>query len=233
MVAGPSRIKSSAVVLELDGKPAGRLFSVEGGELKTGVTSATIGAQNVTLKHDVALSYEDLTFTCGTGMSRAFYDWLRTTTTKTFVRKAGAIVHLDQGGKPIHRYEFFDALVTAIVTPQLDWASHEKAFLTVKISPTQARHQDPPSAPDLTLYRHGWDKAWHVSSFRLRIDGLETGCARVTRVKPVTFGLKVKSYQDGAQRFPSMCRASRNFRAYRSRFRKHPPKGSTIGLMPR
>jgi T4-like virus tail tube protein gp19 len=174
---------------ELDGKPAGRFFAAKGGELKSArVSEAMGGGHHAPMRHAAPAGYEDLTLICGTGMSRGFYDWLGSSTTGASVRKSGAVVRLDIDGVPTRRVEFTDALVTTLVTPQLDRSSNETAFLTVTISPTRVTYQTTPSRQDLTLYRHEWQKAWNVSSFRLRIDGLETGCARVNQVGSVKLG---------------------------------------------
>jgi hypothetical protein len=179
-------------LLELDGKPAGRFFNAEGGHLKTSPARETIGgAPYAPVRHIGSEKYEDLTLICGTGMSRAFYDWLGSSTTGANVRRSGAVNLLNADGVPTRRVEFMDALVTTVATPQLDQSSNEKAFLTVKISPTRVQYQTKPSSQDLTLYRHEWQKAWNVSNFRLRIDGVESECSRVTKVSALTLGRAV------------------------------------------
>jgi hypothetical protein len=190
------------LLLELDGTPAGRFFAAEGGQLKQSLVPEAVGpGPTLKLRHIASPKYEDLTLICGTGMTRGFYDWLGSSTTGAAVRKSGAVIHLNINGVPTLRHEFTDALVTTLVTPQLDRSSNEKAFLTVTISPAQGMRQTKPSPQDLTLYRHGWQKAWNVSSFRLRIDGLETGCARVSRVRALKFHRTVKEQMLGNSRY--------------------------------
>src|SRR5258708_5784492 len=63
-------------MLELEGKNAGFLHSVEGGEPVASVISEPLVAANVADKHLGTLSYDPIRMTFGTAMDESFYQWI-------------------------------------------------------------------------------------------------------------------------------------------------------------
>src|SRR5260370_42495313 len=101
-------------LLELDGKAAGRFFAMTGGSVQA-VVMQEAGAGPIRHKHVAGVKYEDMVLTCGTGMSRSFYDWIGDSLGGAALRRSGAVVVLDQKQAPAARLEFTNALVKSLV----------------------------------------------------------------------------------------------------------------------
>ena len=182
-------------LLELEGKPAGRFFDFSGGTVR-GEVVEEIGGSN---KHIGSPRFQDMELTCGTGMSKAFYEWLGSGFSGSTLRKNGAIVLLDQKQKATARLEFSDAFVSSVVLPQLQRSANKQAFLKVSISPeyTSAKKTD---TTKLGVYVSASAKAWNISSFRLKISGLEKECSQVTKINSLSLTKASKAYSAGNMR---------------------------------
>ena len=187
-------------LLEIDGKPAGRFFAFTGGTIQADVILESAGADNIRHKHISSVKYQDMVLSCGTGMSRGFYEWLGATFGGSASRKNGAVVALDQRQAPTARLEFMHALVSSLILPKLDKSANEAAFMTVKISPEVTRSTGAEASAKPGVYISSLPKAWNISDFRLRIDGLETDCAHVTKIDSLSLGQKVAEDYIGASR---------------------------------
>src|SRR5688572_12715714 len=132
----------------------------------------------------------DISFQCGTGMKKAFYDWIKDSIEGRHTKKNGTIVTATDTHTATARLSFTGALVSEIGFPALDAASKDAAKMTVRLSP-QATHAVPlpPSAAARALAAGPANpKPWLVSNFRLKIDGLD--CSSVTRVGDLTITRK-------------------------------------------
>jgi phage tail-like protein len=177
-------------ILELDGQAAGRLFGMSGGGVYADVVQEA-GGSSLVHKHITGVRYEEMTVTCGIGMSQAFYDWISNTLSGSPMRKNGAVVALNFNRIPVFRLEFRDALIKGIEFPALSAGSKQAAYMTISISPEVTRRV----AKDLTnnpgVYVTNLPKGWHVSDFRLKIDGLENDCKYVTSISALKFGQRI------------------------------------------
>jgi hypothetical protein len=174
-------------ILELEGKPAGRLFEMSGG----GVQAEVIKTTGMFDKHIGSIKQEDMTVTCGIGMSKEFYDWIGSSFGGSGIRKNGAVVSLDFKRTAFRRLEFRDALITSVAFPELTASSKAAAHMTISISPEITR-----MTADNTVYNQGvyvsyLPKGWHISDFRFRIDGLENECAHIKSISALRFGQKI------------------------------------------
>src|SRR5712692_5541900 len=70
----------------------GFVQSAEGGQATSDVVNEKVGADHLIHKHLAGVKYEDITINCGTGMSKAFYDWVKGTYSCDLQRKSGAVV---------------------------------------------------------------------------------------------------------------------------------------------
>jgi phage tail-like protein len=174
---------SARYALELDGVVAGWLQTAEGGDATADVVQEKLGPDRVVRKHLGAVRYEEITVTCGTGMSKAFYDWIANTLTGKYARKNGAVIATDLNGKPVARLEFFNGLIESIGFPALDGASKNTAFLTIKIAPEYTRTSKA-SGKAVAQPAPAVQKGWIASNFRLTIPGLD--CSKVSRIEAVT-----------------------------------------------
>ena len=132
--------------LELDGVNAGWSPHVSGGYPAFDVVSG-VGSDGALHKQIGKPKYEDFNVTVGTGMSKAFYSWMKDAYDHKYSRKNGAIVAADFNYKEKSRRNFFDALITEIVMPHLDGASKDAAKMVVNFQPGSVQ-----ASPDPTVY---------------------------------------------------------------------------------
>jgi len=172
--------------LDLDGLSAGMLETADGGGVSADVVSEKLGPDLIVHKHLAGVKYEDITVTCGQGMSKVLYAWLADTLDGNFSRKNGAVVGGDYYGER-ERVNFYNALVSEITFPALDAGSKDPCFLTVKLSPEYTQWvagQKTASGPGTT---GAPQKKWLPANFALQIDGLD--CTRVEAIAPLTVRL--------------------------------------------
>lgn len=184
-------------LLELEGKAAGRMFGMTGGGVHADVISVA-GGPSLGHKHLGAVKYQDIQLTCGTGMSRAFYDWIGNSFSGSPLRRSGAVVFLDSKNAPAARLEFHNALINSVGFPRLSAGSKENAYLTISISPEVTRSTSVDLSQKPGVYVSALPKAWYISDFRLKIDGLESECAHAQSIGPLKLGKKIV-YDEGPE----------------------------------
>jgi hypothetical protein len=136
-------------------------------------------------------------------MSKAFYDWVTqaSDTKGGHLRKSGAVLMCNSDGKVHSRLEWGHGLITAISFPALDGSAKTQGALTLKITPEYTTHV--PGNGGQAPAQFSQQKLWLVSNFRLKIDGLEDACSRVSRVGPITISYDVRSVPVGDVRDPA------------------------------
>ncbi|MEP7235691.1 MAG: phage tail protein, partial [Ignavibacteriota bacterium] len=106
-------------LLELDGKQAAYVKSIEGGGIKAEL--ATEPGQPITLEV-IPTSME-------------IYDWIKSSFNGNFLRKSGELQAADFKRDVRQVREFRDALLTEIGFPACDGSAKDPAYMTLKISP--------------------------------------------------------------------------------------------------
>ncbi len=179
------RYSAGRYAIELDGVTAGWIHSAEGGHASADVVVEKPGPDRVVHKHITGVKYEDITVTCGTGMSKSFYEWLTATFDQKGVRKNGAIITADYEGKELSRLSFYNALITEIDFPAPDASTKDMAKMAIKMTPEYTRRQIS-SGASLIEYRLGptSQQKWLPSNFRLTLAGLD--CTRVNKIDAIT-----------------------------------------------
>src|SRR5262245_16828365 len=99
--------------LDLDGV-ATFIQDASGGGAYADVVEEQVAPTGFTKKHIAGVKYEDITINCGTGMSKSFYEWIKTSLDLKYPRKDGAIVAADYDYKEFSRLEFTNALITEV-----------------------------------------------------------------------------------------------------------------------
>ena len=163
----------------LDGVMAGWLAAVESNHILGGSS----GGGNPLQKTSTGGRYEEIVVHCGTGMSKAFYDWLKSATQKQSLRKSGAIVACDYNETERSRIEFTNATISEIGFPALDGASKDPAMITIKFSP-ESTHFITKPAGKLSAPLNPKQKNWLASNFRLQIAPMD--CAYVSKIDAIT-----------------------------------------------
>jgi phage tail-like protein len=195
LLAEPQRSYAAGkYAVELDGVLAGWLYSAEGGHATSDVVEG--GGSGPVKKHIAGVKYEDIVLTCGTGMSKGFYDWIIACAERRYIRKNGAIVTCDYNFKEMSRLEFENALITEVGFPALDAASKDAAKMSIKISPELTREKMNRGGT-LSSAKNAMQKKWVPSNFRLKIDRLD--CSRVSKIDAIT----IKQQAGGNPRFLS------------------------------
>lgn len=168
--------------LEIDGLNAGWLHSAEGGTISAAIASVHAAST----APPAAPPSGPIAITCGTGMSREFYNWLKS----SFAgggRKNGAIIGANYHNQEVVRLEFQSALLTDITFPALDAASKDAAKMSLKIQPEMLKWGKPQPNKVISAVS-AVQKQWLPSNFRLKIAGLEDACSRVSKIDAIKIG---------------------------------------------
>ena len=182
-------------LLELDGVSAGDVKNFQGGGAVAEVIRGKPGADHIVHKHLGAVSYDDIVLTCGTGMTKAFYDWVARATAMNGGMKNGTVI-VFEGGKEISRLDWISGQITEIDFPTLDTASSDSFSMTIKIIPERTRSVKGAGKPAVVTA----GKNWLAGSFHLTIDGLEEACKHVSRIEPISIAFKMRSQELGGIR---------------------------------
>ncbi|HEY2866357.1 MAG TPA: phage tail protein [Pyrinomonadaceae bacterium] len=175
-------------ILELDGKPVGRIGSVAIGGLKADVVTQNSTHGGFADKRLTRQTLDSTSFSCGAGMSQVFYDWLSNAFNRSYARKNGAIVAIDSNRKEVSRMDFQNALIESIVLPKLDSASKGSASITVKFKPESVRYGKGGGDANVGSYASPHSRIWNTSTFALSINGLEKECAAITDISALGIG---------------------------------------------
>lgn len=174
----PSSYTAGKFAIELDGVMAGWVQSADGGSAVAEVVVEQLAQGLVSPKKHIGnVKYADISINCGTGMSKGFYQWIKSSFDGKASHHNGNIVTEMQHNQVKYTMDFFNALITEIGFPALDAASKDAAKMTIKFSPETTRFKaGTASAPQPATT---WP--WLVSRFILEIDGLD--CTRVNKIE--------------------------------------------------
>ena len=174
--------------IQIDGSDAGWLHSIEGGGPSSEVVTEKLGPDHVAKKHITGVKYEDITVTCGTGMSDQFYKWIHDSFQHKYSRKDGRISRADYNYHEMTAINFHKALIAEVGLPGLDASSKDAAKMSIKFSPEWTRMERgySTSTPIKGTYKQQVQKAWLTSNFRLSIKGLDSDCSRITKIEALT-----------------------------------------------
>jgi len=156
----------------LDSAPAGFLSFADGGNATSDVVEQKVVGELNTRKHIAGVKYEDVTINFGTGMSKGFYDWIKSSFSGKLTPHSGAVAAADMNFKVFQTMEFRNALITEIGFPALDAASKDAAKMTLKFQPEFTRISTK-AGGTLGPAPHLQEK-WLVSNFKLTINGMNT-----------------------------------------------------------
>jgi len=199
-MAGGRFVSPQIFILELDGKPVGRISSVSlpriSGELDVHVTSDGLS------KHIIQAKPDDFTFNCGVGMARTFFDWIKESFKGSYARKNGAIVM----GGPDHveksRIEFTNAMIASVDMPALDKSQKDPGMMKVSIASEGTRILASGGKMQSNPYLNG--VVWNTTAYRLSIDKLEKECEEITKIESIGVGTKISTDMIGKDRRPTI-----------------------------
>jgi phage tail-like protein len=168
--------------LELDGEAVGLFRSIEGGGLRREVATHHAGGRE-RWKQLAKPKHEDVKLQVGMAMAAPFVRWIASFMAGGAVRKNGAIIAADFAGMERSRRELIGAVITEVAFPRLDAQDRGAAYLTVGLAVEGIAVK--PGDPGRRLVApagQGAQRQWTACNFRLRIDGLEQACRRVTKI---------------------------------------------------
>ncbi len=184
--------------LALDGVNAGFATAIAGGSAYSDVVTEKVGADHIARKHIAGVKYEDITLNAGTGMSPAFYNWVKESFSPKHSRKNGSVIVMDYDGKQSSALNFFNGLVTEIGMPALDGASKDPARIHVTFAPEYTRRIAGNGGVVASHETHQNAKKWLANGFRLKIDNLDV--TRVSKIEALTIRQSVSANPVGEQR---------------------------------
>jgi len=180
--------------LELQNTAAGWVQSVEGGHAKREVVVEKIGSDHLAHKHLGPVSYEEISFKCGTGMSEEIYRWIQTgfnQTSNARGREDGSILFCDYDKNILQTLDFTNALMTEFTMPALDASSKDAAQMSIKFQP-ETTVINRSRGGKLTMTIDGSkQKLWQPANFKFSIDKYQMGCERVNKIEAITVKQKV------------------------------------------
>jgi len=193
--------------LDLDNVKCGWVSEVDGGHAVADVVTEKLGGDWLAKKHIGNVKYEEISFKCGTGMSKALYEWIDTGFNQTHNqpgkgRQNGALIFSDYDFTELSRLNFFFSILTELGMPALDAASKDAAKMTIKFKPEYTRKQLANGGKITGSYKIDAkkQKQWLPANFRLRIDGLDEACSRVNKIEAITIKQKVTENAVGEMR---------------------------------
>jgi phage tail-like protein len=187
--------------IEIDGSNGGVVQSATGGLASATVISENMGVTSYVPKHLGNVTYSDISFKCGTAMSKGFYDWMKASFDANFGRKNGAIVTADYNYAEVSRLTFFNALIKSIGFPKLSASSNDPAQLAISLGIEKSKFQTAGGAKiNSTPTFNTQSKRWTCANFRLKIDGLDAVCAAVTDIDGITLSQNTATNATGELR---------------------------------
>jgi hypothetical protein len=171
----------------LEQHPSGWLFSADGGHVQTESVNERMAGGYPVRKHAGNVKVDEITVSCGAGMTKQFYSWIQKSMAYEHERHDGAIVHTNYDFKEIVRQTFQRALITEIGLPALDATSKESGKMTIKFSPemSQLEYSGGTRTVQVVPTDPPKQKLWTASNFRVRISGLEDACRNVSKVEAI------------------------------------------------
>lgn len=183
----------------MEGLNAGWVHSYEGGHGTAEVVTEKLGADVHQRKHLGPLKYEDISVVCGTGMSKAFYQWLQNSFEQKCSRQRGSIISADFDFNAVNELEFYEALITEFGMPALDAASKDPAKMNIKFATEYTRRKQPSGKISAPIDASK-QKKWLPSNFRITINGLEDACKKVNKIEALVLKQKVVDDVSGETR---------------------------------
>jgi hypothetical protein len=195
---------ANTFVLELDGKPAGRLIAVDSPGIRTEVLANQQPPGLFDPKIQTPITVGNIDVKIGADASRPLLDWLAAGPAGIISRKHGAINVLDARSVVVSRIEFHDALITSVTIPALDRSSQTPAYFKASFRPTRMKrgaggNKLSSGAPVLPA-----QKPWNTSNFRFKIGGLPNEDGAITKVSAISLKSNPKEFYSGLERFPDL-----------------------------
>jgi hypothetical protein len=187
--------------LELDGQFGGFLSNVDGGGVFADILNEPLGQDMIQRKRPGPVRFQDIVIDIPLqNVEKALSSWITETLTKNAAPKNGAIVYADINFNEVKRLEFSGALLSEIALPDADAQEGKNAaLLTLRLTPQSTRLTGGKgklaSAPGTKA------KLILSSTFRFKVQGLETACSRIVSVESIVVKRAVAGTPAGQEKF--------------------------------
>jgi hypothetical protein len=195
-MAQPQNYSASVFMLEIEGKPAGLLRAVGGGEPFAAVTTET-DTEGVVRKRLDPVQYVPISISFGISMAQELYQWMADFLNRKSSTRSGAIVFCDYQFKEQSRLVFDKARISELTFPALDRATKEPALFTLVLQPEATRISFSSAGSTVSGIRAKASKAWTSDNYLLKIDGLEAAAGKVTVIDAITVKQTVSTGERG------------------------------------
>lgn len=180
---------------ELDGQIVDFLKSTAVSPVKTIPT----GPGQFANKHIGPPTYTDITLQTDPFLPKPLHQWIKDTLNMKFSRHSGAIITVDRQSKEQSRQQFMEALISEVTFPACDTTSRMPVYLTIKLA-SEITNSMPGKGALVRTPPGAKQKTWLPGNFRLRIQGLEAACSRVSKIDALTIKQDIKRVQSGENR---------------------------------
>jgi len=183
-------------MVTVDGVAASFMKKCEGFNPEGDVVSNDMGPQLFQSKHLANFKWSPGKFTCGAGMGKGFWNWIKAAFDKGYVRKNGSIVSGDFDYNARTELTWQDGLITSVTIPKFDAAAKDAIYLDIEVEAEQVRIA--PASGKINGQYGTKQKAWLAPNFRLEIGGLP--CERVSTIDAMTWKCSVATDHTGIHR---------------------------------
>jgi hypothetical protein len=191
---------SGTFAVELQGKAAGFVRSVEGGEAFGTVVTSPAGVDGIVKKEIGRVDFEPITITFGVGMAPELYAWIAEMVERRQTPRDGAICFLNYNFTEVERLEWKNGVITEVVFPAADGSSKDAAVMAVTIT-AESTALSSSGGKAKSGFSTKAKKQWMASNFRFSVSGLEAASSKVRKVSSFRITQAVKSAEAvGAER---------------------------------
>jgi len=210
-------------LLELNGKPAGRFQSLDGGGVATELIPESFKG---TFKKATTISVGNIVRKFGTCICPTLTKWISDSQKKNHSRLSGFIVRLDALNKEVGRIEFLDGVLASLTLSPLKAGSTEDLIFTAEIAIERSvMTKTPLSKSNLGMYTALSGKPLKKGNFRVDVADLDT--KSVSAVSALVYKQTIKEFYIGGDLLPTKDPQGSNY----SNITITLPKGRADGFM--
>ena len=171
-------------LLDIGGWNVGFLKKFSGLAMEADIVSHDLGPDNVQKKHVSNIKWTPGKATCGIGMGKGMYDWIKQSFDKSYAPRSGRFVSGDFNYKAQSELTFKGGLITSVTCPKLDGSSKDAAYFDIEWECEEVRWAKG-SGASIQGKIGPKQKQWLCSNFKIEIGGLP--CTRIATLDSFTW----------------------------------------------
>ena len=186
--------------VDVGGHSAGFVKKFSGLHLEGDVVTHDLGPANLQKKNIGNFKWVAGKLTCGIGMGKGLYDWIKASFDMAQYSNHGAITSGDFNYKAQSRCEFRDGVITKVTVPKLDASSKDAAYFDIEWEAEVVRWSKA-GGEDIRGKIGPAQKQWLCSNFKLEIGSLP--CSHVSSIDTFSWTCSVAPDQLGGTNEPT------------------------------